>query len=256
MPDEPTQGGDQPQSGAGNDPPNPNWAPPGGHGGAPGGSPQGGQPAGGGYGQSQGGGYGQSPPGGSPPGGGYGQQGYGQQGYGQQQGWGQPGYGQGYQGQQGYGGQYGYGQPGYGGYSGGYYGYPSYDAWKQATQGPSNSAAVGGFITSICSLGLLLFIIGLSAPVTFFASIAGTIVSRNGIKKVDNGETSRNKDLAQWGFWLGIAGIVLSLLAAGVWTAIFIAADDLDDDYDSTYDSDPYTNMIRVIGAVARLAIG
>jgi hypothetical protein len=194
-----------------------------------------------------------APPTGPPPpaGGGYGQQ----PGYGQQQpgGWGQPGYGQGY--------QYGYGQQGYGqqGY-GGYYGYPSYDAWKNATQGPSNSAAVGGFITSISSLGLLLFIIGLSAPLTFFASIAGTIVSRNGIKKVENGETTRNKDLAQWGFWLGIAGIVLSLLAIGLWTAIFIAADDIDssdDDFDFDSDStDPYPSFVRVLAAAARLALG
>ena len=246
---EPTQGGEQPQRGA--EQPAGGWAPPSSgapSGGTPGGSPPSGSPPGG----SPPGGSppSGSPPSGSPPTGGYGQQGYGQQGYGQQGAWGQPGYGQGY------GGQYGYGQQGYGqqGYAyGTYYGYPSYDAWKKATQGPSNSAAVGGFITSISSLGLLLFILGLSAPVTFFASIAGTIVSRNGIKKVDRGETTRNKDLGQWGFWLGIAGIVLSLIAIGIWTAIFIAADDIDDDFE--YDSDPYSGVLRVVAAVVRLAL-
>ena len=167
-----------------------------------------------------------------------------------QAGWGQPGYGQGY-GQQGYGygPQQGYGQQGY-------YGYPSYEAWSRATQGPPNNTAVAGFITSIASLGLLVFIIGLSAPITFIASIVGTIVSRNGIKKVDSGETKKNRDLGQWGFWLGIAGIVLSLIAAGVWTAVFIAADDIDDDFEYDSDSDPYGMLKPVLVALGRLLLG
>ena len=161
------------------------------------------------------------------------------------QGWGQPGYGQGY------GQQQGYAQPGYGYGQQGYYGYPSYEAWSRATQGPPNNAAVAGFITSISSLGLLVFILGLSAPLTFIASIVGTIVSRNGIKKVDSGETKKNRDLGQWGFWLGIAGVVLSLIAAAIWTAIFVAADDIEDS-----DSDPYSRLKPVLVALGRLLLG
>jgi hypothetical protein len=180
-----------------------------------------------------------------------------QPGYGQQA-WGQPGYGQGYGGQPGYG-QQPYGQPGYGqqpygqyGYAQqGYYGYPSYEAWQRATQGPPNNAAVGGFITSCCSIGLLVFLAGISAPLTFFASIAGLVVSRNGIKAVERGDTSKNKDLAQWGFWLGVAGIVLSVIAIAVWAAIFIAADGVDD-----YDSDSYSGAARALGLLARALIG
>jgi hypothetical protein len=221
-PDQPTQGGDQPTQGGAEQPAQGGgWDPP---------SP--GEQAG----------WGQ-PPGGTPGWGqpGYGQQGYTQPGYGQQ-GYGQPGYG-----------QQAYGQQAYG--QTGYYGYPSYDAWSKATQGPPNNAAVGGFITSVVSIGLLVFIIGLSAPLTFFASIAGTIVSRNGIKKVESGETKKNMDLARWGFWLGIAGIVLSLLAAGAWTAIFIAADQDDFEYDSDSD-DPYGLVKPVVVALARLLLG
>jgi hypothetical protein len=181
---------------------------------------------------------GQAPPGQAPPG---------------QAGWGQPGYGQGY-GQQGY----GYGQQPYGYGPQGYYGYPSYDAWQRATQGPPNNTAVAGFITSICSLGLLVFVIGLSAPLTFIGSIAGSIISRNGIKKVDSGETKRNRDLGQWGFWLGIAGAVLSVIAAGLWTAIIIAADDVDDDfeYESDPDTSPYGMLRPVLAALGRLLLG
>jgi hypothetical protein len=206
---------------------------------------------GGGAERPQGAGWGQPPPGQGQPPPGQGQGGWGQQqGYGQQQGgWGRPGYGQGYQG-----GYYGQQQQGGYGQQGGYYGYPSYEAWAKATQGPSNSAAVGGFITSICSLGLLLFILGLSAPFTVLASIAGTIVSRKGIKNVESGQTQKNKDLAQWGFWLGIAGVVLSLIAIAIWAAIFIAADETSDDYE--FDSDPYSSVGRVLAAVARLALG
>ena len=230
---QPPEGSDQPTQGGGAEQPGPGGGQPG-----PDGPGQSWDPPAGGWpppGQS---------PGGQPPGG---QPAWGQPASGQA-GWGQPGYGQGY-GQQGY----GYSQQGYG--QQGYYGYPSYQAWSQATQGPANNAAVGGFITSISSLGLLVFIIGLSAPLTFIASIVGTIVSRNGIKKVDAGETKKNRDLAQWGFWLGIAGVVLSLIAAAVWTAIFVAADDIDDD-DFDSDTDPYGMLGPVLTALGRLLLG
>ena len=229
--DQPTQGGEQPTQGG--DP------------------AQGGPP---GYGQRQGGQQGGGQQQGGQQGGGQ-QQGWGQPGYGQQAGgWGQPGgYGQpgGGYGQQGYGygPQQGYAQAGYGAGQGPYYGYPSYEAYVQATQGPGNSAAVGGFITSVASLGVLVTFIGISAPLTIFGSIAGTIVSRNGVKKVDAGETQKQRDLGQWGFWLGIAGIVLALIAIATWIAIIVVAENADDDFD--YES----GSIGLLRAAARAAL-
>ena len=125
--------------------------------------------------------------------------------------------------------QYGYQQPVYQpppyGYTPpAYYSSPQYAAWLAENQGPANSHAVGGFITSLASLGVLVFFIGLAAPATFIASGVAIFVSRTGIRKYEQGETNQHKDLAQWGFWLGVAGVVLSAIAIALWAALIVAA--------------------------------
>lgn len=108
------------------------------------------------------------------------------------------------------------------------YGYPQQSPWASTYYytyaEPDNSAAMGGFITSLASIGALVFFLGLLSPFTLIASIVATVVSRNGAQKVERGETTKNADLAKWGFWLGILGIVLSLLAAAAWLALILAA--------------------------------
>lgn len=222
--DAPTEGGwlpPEPPGGGGS-----SWSPPDGPGlgeppgqgplGRPPGQPPGqgppGQPPGHG---SPGQPPGQSPPAwGTPPGQ-------------QQQPYGQPQYGQ-----PTYGGGSPYGQSPYGGQQ---YGQPSpYAAtygWHQAE--PSNSPAVAGFVLSITSIGTLILFFGFLSPVNFCVSIAGIFVSRNGIKKVERGETTKNKDLAKWGFWLGIVGTILAALAILLFVLAFASdpnwLDELDD---------------------------
>lgn len=131
-------------------------------------------------------------------------------------GWQYPGYQQtpyGYQHQQ----PYGYTPPAY-------YSSPEYAAWLAQNQGPGNSHAVGGFITSMASLGVLLLFAGITAPLTFIASVVAIFVSRTGIRKYEQGETNQHKDLAQWGFWLGVTGVVLSAIAIALWAALIGAA--------------------------------
>lgn len=82
--------------------------------------------------------------------------------------------------------------------------------WTQAE--PDNTPGMAGFIMSLASIGTLVMFFGFLSPLNLCLSIAATFVSRSGIKKVQRGETTRNKDVAQWGFWLGIVGAVLSLL--------------------------------------------
>ena len=98
---------------------------------------------------------------------------------------------------------------------------------------PDNTPAVAGFIMSLASIGTLVMFFGFLSPVNLCLSIASTFVSRNGIKKVERGETTKNKDLAKWGFWLGIAGAVLSLLVIAAFIALIASdpswLDDLDD---------------------------
>lgn len=116
------------------------------------------------------------------------------------------------------------------------YGYQQQSPWASTYYWthaePDNNAATGGFITSIASIAVLVFTLGIFSPLTLIASIAGTAVSRNGLQKVERGETTKSRDMAQWGFWLGIAGVVLSLLALAAWVALIVAVPE-------TFDEEP-----------------
>ena len=164
-------------------------------------------------------------------------------------GWGPPGYGQGPPG-------YGQSPPGYGQSPYGH-GSPWASTYYYAQAEPANSPAVAGFILSITAIATLVVFFGLLAPLTVGLSIAGLVVSRNGIKKVDRGETRKNRDLARWGFWLGIVGIVLALLAIAGWVALIAADPDAfeDDGYDPD-DGDPVRVLALSSVALARVAAG
>jgi hypothetical protein len=152
--------------------------------------------------------------------------------------WGPPGYG-----------QQPYGQQPYG------QGSPWASTYYYAQVEPANSPAVTGFILSITAIGTLVIFFGLLAPLTIGLSIAGLVVSRNGIKKVERGETSKNRTLAGWGFWLGVAGTVLAVLAIAGWVALFIADPDAfeDDDFDPD-GGDPVRLLMRLGTTLARAA--
>jgi hypothetical protein len=135
------------------------------------------------------------------------------------------------------------------------YGSPWASTYYYAHREPDNSPGMAGFILSLVSIGVLLIFVGFSAPLTICLSIAAVVVSRNGINKVKRGETRKHKDLATWGFWLGIVGIVLSLLAAAGWIALFVAAPDaFEDDYEYDEDGDPVRVPALAARAFARAA--
>jgi hypothetical protein len=89
-----------------------------------------------------------------------------------------------------------------------------------------------GFILATVSISVTVLFFGVLAPLTLLVSIASVFVSRSGIKKVDRGETTKNRSLARWGFWLGVAGTVLAALAILAWVLVIVNNPDL-------FDSDP-----------------
>jgi hypothetical protein len=112
---------------------------------------------------------------------------------------------------------YGYGPP------------PGYYAWgPPPPREPDNNPAVAGFVLSMVGGGLLFFFAGLSTIISLGLSIAGIVYSRKGKAKVDRGETTKQRGLAQAGFIIGIVSTVLSLLATVFWILfiVLIATDE------------------------------
>lgn len=123
---------------------------------------------------------------------------------------------------------YGYGPPpGYG------YAPPPpqqpYPGWAPPPREPDNNQAVAGFSLSVTGGGLLFVSAGFSSILSLGLSIAGMILSRQGVAKVDRGETHKQRGLAQAGYVTGIISTVLSLLATAFWILFFVLAATNDD---------------------------
>ncbi len=138
---------------------------------------------------------------------------------------------------------------------------PPGQQWQQAPppwgypqqQVPDNSPAVAGFVLSLVSVTLLLFTAGLSSIVSVGCSIAAVVLGRKGVKKVDAGETPKNRGLAQAGFWIGITGLVLSVLATLGWIAVGVLAatdDDFRQDLENELDD---SNSLSALVVAARV---
>lgn len=129
--------------------------------------------------------------------------------------------------------------------------------WGYAPPQPDNNPAIAGFVLSLVSLGLLVFTIGISSIVSLGCSIAAVVLGRKGVKKVDAGDSPKHKGLAQAGFWLGIAGIVLAALATALWTIVAVAAitdedfrRDLEDDLDDSRTLSMLVPLVVRLGAL------
>ncbi len=89
---------------------------------------------------------------------------------------------------------------------------------------PDNNQAVAGFILSLVGGGLLLISAGLSSILSVGLSIAGMVLGRKGVRRVDAGETPKNRSLGQAGFWIGLVSLIFSVIATAIWVAVLIAA--------------------------------
>jgi hypothetical protein len=89
------------------------------------------------------------------------------------------------------------------------------DAAGTATVQPQSNKAVWALIFGSGSLGLLVFSAGLLFFLTLPASIVGWVLG-NRAKRASNG-----RDQANVAVIIAIVGLVLSVIAAGIWIALF-----------------------------------
>ncbi|MBJ7459115.1 MAG: hypothetical protein JHD02_08010 [Thermoleophilaceae bacterium] len=94
---------------------------------------------------------------------------------------------------------------------------------------PTNGYAMAGLIVSGSSLAFLFLSAGILAPATLFISIIGTVLGHKGKTDVDQGKAAQQRDIGVAGFWTGIAGIILSVLALAAWAALLIFMISLDE---------------------------
>jgi hypothetical protein len=137
---------------------------------------------------------------------------------------------------------------------------PAYgQTWQ--TQQPDNGPAVTGFVLSMIGAGLLLFLL---APISLICAIFGIVYSRRGKRKVERGETTRSKGLAQAGFVSGIVVLALSVLITAIEILIVVlyASDDqfredFQDEFEQELDdSQTVTAAIRLAAPAIRAAAG
>ncbi len=70
---------------------------------------------------------------------------------------------------------------------------------------------------------LVLGILGVTCVLPFIGSILAIVFGRIGITKADQG-LANNKSLAQWGFWLGVVGLILAVLGGLAYAFIIAVA--------------------------------
>ena len=84
----------------------------------------------------------------------------------------------------------------------------------------NNDSAIASIIVACSSIGVLILTAGLLAPLTAIGSGVAVYLGHRGKKNVDEGKVDVQRDLAIGGFWTGIGGIILALLAIIAWIII------------------------------------
>jgi hypothetical protein len=116
---------------------------------------------------------------------------------------------------------------------------------------PDNGPAVAGFVLALVAGCLVLFSGGLSSILSIGLAVAGIVYARRGKLKIEAGETTKHRGLAQSGFVIAIVSLVLALLATLFWILILVLA--LTDDQ-IRRDIERELDQSQSISAVARLA--
>jgi hypothetical protein len=135
---------------------------------------------------------------------------------------------------------------------------PSTPPWgyAQPQVEPDNGPAVAGFVLSLVGGGLLIVSAGISSLISVGCSIFGIVYSLKGKRRVEAGETTRNRGLAQAGFVIGIVSLVLSVIATVIWTIVIVMLatdEDFRQDFEDELDEDnTITALVRIVAAAAR----
>jgi hypothetical protein len=75
------------------------------------------------------------------------------------------------------------------------------------------------------TMGTLALVMGILQFVCLgpIASVLAIVFGKIGMNKAERGEAT-NGDMAKWGFWLGIIGLILGVIAFIVWIIIIAVA--------------------------------
>ena len=136
-------------------------------------------------------------------------------------------------------------------------------------QEPDNGPAVAGFVFALIGAVLLLLSVLLLAFVSLILAVIGLVYSRRGKRKVQAGETSKHRGLAQAGFVISIVTLVIAIPVTLLEIVFLIAyatdeqfREDFNDELDQEFDNDdPFGGSqssaivlcIAVLRGVARL---
>jgi Domain of unknown function (DUF4190) len=114
---------------------------------------------------------------------------------------------------------------------------PQWGAARVAARPAGNGAAVASLVLGVTGL-LLFFFAGfgllfvLNLPCSIMAWIFGVQAKR----KLDRGETTERRGMAQAGLALGVVGTIVGGLAIVAWALGFIFSDDLRDEFRREWD--------------------
>lgn len=102
--------------------------------------------------------------------------------------------------------------------------YPAYPLAPTGPVEPDNGKAVASMVLGIVGLFFLVSGLGIIAPVNLTCSILAWIFGVQGKRKVDQGITTKGDGMAKAGFWTGLVGTILGVLAIVIWIVAIAAS--------------------------------
>ncbi|MGI8595312.1 MAG: DUF4190 domain-containing protein [Solirubrobacteraceae bacterium] len=112
---------------------------------------------------------------------------------------------------------------------------PAHDPRVRAAQGNGHAVAA----LSLGIAGLVLFLLsgfGLVFILNLPCSVLAWIFGRAGMRRVDDGETTARRGMAQAGMLLGVVGTVIGGLAIVAWALGFVFSEELRDEFQREWD--------------------
>ena len=96
---------------------------------------------------------------------------------------------------------------------------------------PGNTQAVAALVFGIAGIAFLVGGAGLLFIINLPCSVLAWVFGRAGMRRVDRGETTAHRGLAQAGMILGVVGTVVGVLAVAAWALGFVFSDELRDQF-------------------------
>jgi hypothetical protein len=113
--------------------------------------------------------------------------------------------------------------------------------YAPAVREPDNGPAVAGFVLALVGAGLLVLSVGLLAVVSLVLAILGLVYARRGKRKVESGETTRHRGLAQAGFVTSIVTLVIAApltLLEIVFLILYASNEEFREDFRDEFDEE------------------